>query len=70
MYTKVKFENRMGKEHFGGLCTTGNNTKMDLKETGCDSMKWIQLTASLVAGYCIVSNENLEFTKMGNFLIR
>ena len=49
---------------------TGNNTKMDLKETGRDSMKWIQLTASLVAGYCIASNENLEFTEVRNFLIR
>ena len=49
---------------------TGNNIKMDLKETGCDRMNWIQLTTGLVAGSCIVSHENLDFTRVGNFLIR
>jgi hypothetical protein len=43
---------------------------MDLKETGCDTMNWIQLTTGLMAGSCIISNENLEFKEVGNILIR
>jgi hypothetical protein len=44
MRTEFWFEERRGENYFGGLDIDGrNNTKVGLKEMGCDGVDWIHL---------------------------